>query len=141
MNAKDRAEMDAFIVQLKAEFTVALQPLIDKIIELEQRSSNFAARVNSHSACYRAEIAGLRDEVAALRAGKVKQAASSIRVPHTEWTAARNDLMRLHPNKHFTSVEVRDHALAMAAAPKVKPLVGYTEGDPALEDSDDEFAI
>lgn len=143
MNAQDRKDMAEFIATLKNEFAAALQPLIEKHTELEQRSSNFAARVNSHNACYRAEIAALREEVVALKAGK-KFTQVAERISPTAWKTAVADLARLTPGKtYFPAAMVREHAARLAAAPTVvPPLVGYTEGDPLLEESDeDEFSM
>lgn len=143
MNAQDRKDMAEFVATLKAQFAEQLQPLIDKIIELEQRSSNFAARVSSHNACYRSEIQALREEVLALKAGK-KFTQVAQRISTAEWKAAHADLCRLNAGKtYFPAATVREHAALLAAAPAaVKPLVGYTEGDPLLEESDeDEYSL
>jgi mRNA-degrading endonuclease toxin of MazEF toxin-antitoxin module len=71
MNAKDQAAMDKFTASLKAEFEQALKdalaPFIITITELEQRSSNFAARVNASNKILRGEITALRSQIEALK--------------------------------------------------------------------------
>jgi len=103
MNAKDQAALDALTATLKAEFALALKdalaPFIITITELEQRSSNFAARVNAHNKAYRAEIAMLREQVAALTP-KAK-AAPAQRVTPADWDWAMAQLKAANPSKTF----------------------------------------
>ena len=118
MNAQDRKDMAEFVATLKTEFAAALQPLVEKCIELEQRSSNFAARVSSHNACYRSEIAALREEVTQLKAGK-RFVASEPRISTEAWDAAMTELRQRHPGKtYFTPAQVRSvaHSAALVAA-------------------------
>lgn len=144
MNAKDTAALAALTEQLKQGMIEALKPLAEQVAALtaantalEQRSSNFAARVNAHNACYRAEIAALREEVLALKAGK-KFTVVAERITTAAWDDAMTDLKRLNPGKTwFGAAVVKAHAAKLAAAPAVKALVGYTEGDPLLEEEDD----
>lgn len=117
MNAKDTAAMNEVIAQLKTEFaaamTEALAPLVSEVIELQQRSSNFAARVNASNKIYRAEIARLRDEVAALT--PVKALPMMQRISPAEWDAAMVVLRKAHPGKSFFAPsEVRGCAKELA---------------------------
>ncbi len=70
MNAKDQALFDTTIAELTAEFKLALteavRPLVIEITELQQRSSNYAARMNSHNKILRGEITSLRSRLEAL---------------------------------------------------------------------------
>lgn len=110
MNAQDRKDMAEFTAALKLEFAAQLQPLVDKIIELDQRSSNFAARVSSHNQCYRSEIQALREEVTQLKAGKVF-VASAPRISTEAWDAAMAELRLRHPGQsYFTPAQVRSVA-------------------------------
>jgi hypothetical protein len=146
MNAKDKAELELAIAAIQAGVVEAVKPLAEQVAALiaantalEQRSSNFAARVSSHNACYRAEIKALREEVLALKEGK-KFAPAAERISTEAWKAAHADLCRLNPGKsYFPSDRVKAHAKAMA---QVKPLTGYTEGDPLTEDTpEDEYSF
>lgn len=115
MNEKDQAALDTLLAAMKAEFTAQLQPLVDKIIELEGRSSNFAARVSSHNACYRSEIQVLRAEIAALK-GDRRFAPSPVRISTEAWDAAHAELCALHPGrKYFPANEVRAQAALLVA--------------------------
>jgi len=70
MNAKDQALFDTTIAELTAGFKLALteavRPLVIEITELQQRSSNYAARMNSHNKILRGEITSLRSRLEAL---------------------------------------------------------------------------
>lgn len=136
MNAQDRKDMAEFVATLKTQFAEQLQPLIDKIIELEQRSSNFATRVSSHNACYRSEIGALREEVAQLKAGK-KFVASTTRISPALWKQAHAELCALHPGKtYFPSTQVRAYAENIVKAMDL--IVPTSE---LHLDEEDEFAI
>ena len=122
--------------QIAEAIAAATQPLIDKLIELEQRSSNFAARVSSHNACYRAEIASLRDEVAGLRAGK-KFIPATQRISPALWKQAHAELCALHPGKtYFPSTQVRAYAENIVAGMKLIVPTPECHLDP-----EDEFAL
>lgn len=118
MNAKDQAAMNEVIAALKSEFTAALAPLVSEVLELQQRSSNFAARVNATNKVYREEIARLRDEVAALT--PAKPVAAAPRLTDAQWNAAMACLRKAHPGKTFfapgvvraTATEMQEHAHA-----------------------------
>lgn len=136
MNAQDRKDMAEFTAALKLEFAAQLQPLVDKIIELEQRSSNFAARVSSHNACYRSEIGALREEIAGLKAGK-KFTPAAQRISPALWKQAHAELCALHPGKtYFPSTQVRAYAENIVAG--MKALVPTPE---LHLEAEDEFAI
>ena len=135
MNAKDQAALDTLMLAMKNEFCAQLQPLVDKCIELEQRSSNFAARVSSHNACYRAEIQALRSEVAELRAGK-KFTASAVRISTALWEQAHAELCAKHGKTWFPTAQVRAYASTIALA------MTCVEPTPALHlEEEDEFAL
>ena len=136
MNAQDRKDMAEFVATLKTQFAEQLQPLVDKIIELEQRSSNFAARVSSHNACYRSEIGALREEIAGLKAGK-KFTPAAQRISPALWKQAHAELCALHPGKtYFPSTQVRAYAENIVAG--MKALVPTPE---LHLEAEDEFAI
>jgi hypothetical protein len=139
-------EVAADVIALKGTSAIAaslLETLADKVaeltskcIELEQRSSNFAARVSSHNACYRAEIQALRNEVAELRAGK-KFTAPAVRISTALWEQAHAELCAKHPGKtYFPAAQVRAYASTIALA------MTCVEPTPALHLSEeDEFAL
>lgn len=136
MNAQDRKNMAEFTAALKLEFAAQLQPLVDKLIELEQRSSNFAARVSSHNACYRSEIAALREEIAGLKAGK-KFVPAAQRISPALWKQAHAELCALHPGKtYFPSTQVRAYAENI-----VKAMDLIVPTPECHLDEEDEFAI
>lgn len=106
MNAKDLALVAEMI-------STATAPLIEHINAMEQRTSNFAARVNASNKIYRAEIARLRDEVAALT--PVKALPMMQRISPAEWDAAMVVLRKAHPGKSFFAPsEVRGCAKELA---------------------------
>jgi len=126
MTKAERAEMDTVLATLKTEFAAAMKaaleqelaPYIVAINGLEQRSSNFAARVNAHNKAYRAEIAHLRDQVDALTP-KAK-APPADRISPKAWDDAMAVLKTRHPGKtFFAPSEVRGVAATMAATAPV----------------------
>ena len=90
MNAKDKTAMDEAIA---LAITAATQPLILEINALQQRSSNFAARVNAHNKLLRGEVTALRDRLERIEP-KMSPAREPLpaRIPLAQWNAARASL-------------------------------------------------
>lgn len=125
MTKNEQAQLAQVIEQMKQEFATALkeqlQPLVLEINALQQRSSNFAARVNAANKIYRTEIASLRDQVAALTpTPKVTKLAPTNRIPRAEWDAAHAAMCLQHPGqKMFNPEDVRALAERLKLAPPV----------------------
>lgn len=124
MNAKDQALMDETISKMKAEFAVALKdallPLVLEVNALQQRSSNFAARVNADRALTRARFQALEAQVLALTpAVKVPPRA---RLTTAEWNEATKYLKAKYPGKtFFAPAQVHaEHALLRELAEHAK---------------------
>lgn len=120
MNAKDQAAMNEVIAQMKEAFALemkaALQPLVLEINELQQRSSNFAARVSAVHKAYRGEITSLRERIERL---EPKPKAPVVpRLSSAEWDAALAELKSESKTGQtfFAPGIVRAKAEAMRAA-------------------------
>ncbi len=130
MNAKDQAAMDKAIAELKVAFDeslkAALLPHILAITELEQRSSNYAARMNCDRKVLRARIAELEAQVAALTP---KPATPLLpRLTEAEWRAATDALKLKHPGvTFFTPAVIRQMDKELKAKPVVAPVASVVE--------------
>ena len=139
MNAKDQAAMNEVIAQLKEAFALemkaALQPLVVEINELQQRSSNFAARVSAVNKAYRGEITALRDRLERLEPKPRTPIAP--RLADAEWKAAHAELCAesRKGQTFFAPGEVRAKAEAMRA--KNEPVVTA----PVVEEPEAEYAF
>ncbi len=130
MNAKDREMMDTAIAELKVAFDKALKdallPHIVANTALEQRSTNFAARVSANMKIMHDEIAYLREQVAALTP---KPATPLLpRLSDAEWRAATDALKLKHPGvTFFTPAVIRQMDKELKAKPVVAPVASVVE--------------
>ena len=138
MTKNEQAQLAQMIEQMKTEFATALreqlQPLVLEINALQQRSSNFAARVNAANKVYRNEIASLRDQVAALTpAPKTKAPVRSPRCTGADWNAAMAVLKLNHPGQTYFN---RDDVIATVE--RLKPEAAHVEASAPMEQAEEE---
>lgn len=150
MNAKDQLAMDTLLATMKADFTATLKSVlqehVDHIIALEQRSSNFAARVSASNKIMRAEITALRAQVEALT--PTKAVPSEPRISAAQWDAAVIVLKNANPGKTFfapglvraCAKEMAEHARAYKSgqADYDQPPTAYVQ---ACIDADEEVTL
>lgn len=138
MTKAEQALLAQTIADLKTGFQTALDaalaPLVSEVIELQQRSSNFAARVNASNKVYRGEIARLRDMVEALTPVKVVAAQ---RTSPADWDWAMAQLRKQHPGKTFFAPGLV-RATAEARAYQTEVMVDY---DAAVAVEDEEVSL
>ena len=139
MNAKDQATLDAAIAALKEGFATALKDALSEhvavLTELQQRSSNFAARVNASNKIMRGEITSLREQVEALTPKKPVPPVP--RISAAAWDDAMSALKLAHPGKTFFAPGiVRATAEARAYQPKA-----VTTAEQLGEDADEEVTL
>lgn len=144
MNAKDQALFDAEIakltVQFKTAMTEALQPLVLEINELQQRSSNFAARVNASNKIYRAEITRLRELVEATQPKKVVPLEP--RISAAQWDAGMAALRAKNPGQTFFApslVRAEAKAIMTVATPAKEPTVEVDLDNLVMEEEEYPF--
>lgn len=124
MNAKDQAALNAVVAELKAEFTealkMALQPLVEEINALQQRTANFATRVNADRKILIGEIDRLRLLVENNK--PVTRTTTTARVSGSEWDVGMAILRDRHPGTRFFNCEdVLEAARSAKAAPTPAP--------------------
>ena len=138
MNEKDKAALEAVIAQLtegfKVELRAAVQPLVEEIDELQQRSHNFAARVNAHNKILRGEITSLRARLEALE--PKPKAPVAPRLSDADWKAAHAALCAESRTSQtfFAPGIVKAKAEAMKAKPEpVMPATPVVEAEVDLD--------
>lgn len=114
-------EMTVVVEALQAQVAA----LVAAHNELEQRTSNFAARTTANGKIYRAEIARLREEVAALTPKAAVQ--TTDRLARKDFDAALAELKRLTGVGFHSPSAVRGMWLKMQSA----------EAAPVVEQADD----
>lgn len=114
MNAKDLATMNEAIA-------AAVAPLIEEINALQQRTANFATRVNADRAKMLTVITQLREQVENQK--PVTKTAPAERITTDQWNAAMAVLRLQHPDKRFFDrADVVATAKTLTTAPAQAPV-------------------
>ena len=103
------------------ELSSLVEQLVEKCNELEQRSSNFAARINALNKASRDEIRALREEVAGLKGVRMNTRKEPLptalpRITATQWAEAMKALKFVpgEERSFFPPAEVRGMALKLS---------------------------